>query len=136
MNGRTYDPEIGRFLSADPFVQFPESTQGFNRYSYVGNNPLSYTDPSGFFLKKLLGKVLSTFAPLLNFIPGCQIWCASIASAVGGYLLSRRGSLRFRCASLTSSPSGSPAALPKEQSQMLNAPACVFISWINVSKKS
>ena len=48
MNGRVYDPTLGRFLSADPFVQFPETTQSFNRYTYVNNNPLSYTDPSGF----------------------------------------------------------------------------------------
>jgi RHS repeat-associated protein len=31
MNGRVYDPELGRFLSADPLIQFPESTQGFER---------------------------------------------------------------------------------------------------------
>ncbi len=49
MNGRVYDPSLGRFMSADPFVQFPESTQGLNRYSYVDNNPLSFTDPSGYF---------------------------------------------------------------------------------------
>jgi RHS repeat-associated protein len=48
MNGRIYDPELGRFLSADPTTQFPESTQGWNRYGYCGNNPLSYTDPSGY----------------------------------------------------------------------------------------
>lgn len=48
MNGRIYDPLIGRFLSADPNVFYPESMQDFNRYSYVHNNPLSYTDPSGF----------------------------------------------------------------------------------------
>ncbi|MCG8651041.1 MAG: hypothetical protein MI861_14480, partial [Pirellulales bacterium] len=48
MNGRVYDPTSGRFLSADPFVTYPETTQGFNRYSYADNNPLSYTDPSGF----------------------------------------------------------------------------------------
>ena len=53
MNGRVYDPTLGRFLSADPFVQAPDTTQSFNRYSYVGNNPLSYTDPSGFFFKKI-----------------------------------------------------------------------------------
>lgn len=47
MNGRVYDPEIGRFISADPFVQFPDSTQGLNRYSYVLNNPTSLIDPSG-----------------------------------------------------------------------------------------
>ena len=49
MNGRVYEPELGRFLSPDPFVQAPENTQSLNRYSYVFNNPLSYTDPSGFF---------------------------------------------------------------------------------------
>ena len=48
MNGRVYEPTLGRFLSPDPFVQYPETTQGFNRYSYVNNNPLSFTDPSGF----------------------------------------------------------------------------------------
>ena len=46
MNGRVYDPGIGRFLSPDPNVQLPKSTQGFNRYAYVQNNPLKYTDPS------------------------------------------------------------------------------------------
>jgi RHS repeat-associated protein len=49
MNGRVYDQTIGRFISADPYVQNPFDSQSLNRYSYVGNNPLSYTDPSGFF---------------------------------------------------------------------------------------
>ncbi len=48
MNGRVYDPNIARFLSADPIVQAPDNTQNFNRYAYVYNNPLRYTDPSGF----------------------------------------------------------------------------------------
>ena len=48
MNGRVYDPALGRFLSPDPFVQDPDNSQSFNRYSYTQNNPLSYTDPSGF----------------------------------------------------------------------------------------
>ena len=47
MNGRVYDPLLGRFLSTDNFVQEPNSTQNFNRYSYCLNNPLKYTDPSG-----------------------------------------------------------------------------------------
>ena len=51
MNGRVYDPQLGRFLSADPHVQALGSTQALNRYSYVMNNPLSYTDPSGYFPK-------------------------------------------------------------------------------------
>lgn len=48
MNGRIYDPELGRFLSPDPIVQSPGFSQSWNRYSYVMNSPLSYTDPSGF----------------------------------------------------------------------------------------
>lgn len=48
MNGRIYDPVIARMLSADPTVPDPSDLQAFNRYSYVLNNPLRYTDPSGF----------------------------------------------------------------------------------------
>lgn len=55
MNGRAYDPILGRFVSADPFVQDVSDLQSLNRYSYVHNNPLSHTDPSGYFLKKLIG---------------------------------------------------------------------------------
>jgi RHS repeat-associated protein len=48
MNGRVFDPQIGRFLSADPYIQAPDNSQSFNRYSYVMNNPLKYTDPTGY----------------------------------------------------------------------------------------
>jgi RHS repeat-associated protein len=48
MNGRLYDPLIGRFVSADPNVFYPDNLQDYNVYSYVHNNPLSATDPSGF----------------------------------------------------------------------------------------
>ena len=47
MNARLYDPVIGRFLSPDPFVQMPDFTQNFNRYSYCLNNPLVYVDENG-----------------------------------------------------------------------------------------
>ncbi len=47
MNGRLYDYVLGRMLSPDNYVQSPNSTQSFNRYSYCWNNPLKYTDPSG-----------------------------------------------------------------------------------------
>lgn len=49
MNGRLYDPYLQRFLSPDPFVQSPENAQNYNRYTYCLNNPLMYTDPSGYF---------------------------------------------------------------------------------------
>ena len=55
MNGRMYDPLNGRMLSADNYVQGGLGTQGYNRYSYAGNNPLKYTDPSGEFVHILIG---------------------------------------------------------------------------------
>ena len=48
MNGRLYDPRLGRFLSADPVVARPWTGQGWNPYSYVENSPLSFTDPTGY----------------------------------------------------------------------------------------
>ncbi|MES2382148.1 MAG: FG-GAP-like repeat-containing protein [Bacteroidota bacterium] len=47
MNGRLYDPIVGRMLSPDNYIQEPGNTQSYNRYSYCVNNPLKYTDPSG-----------------------------------------------------------------------------------------
>ena len=48
MNGRIYDPLLGRMLSADLVVTYPSSLQSYNRYAYVLNNPLTMVDPSGF----------------------------------------------------------------------------------------
>jgi RHS repeat-associated protein len=48
MNGRIYDPLIGRFLSADPSVEAQYNPQNWNRYAYVGNNPMRFTDPTGY----------------------------------------------------------------------------------------
>ncbi len=60
-NGRVYDPHIGRFLSADPFIQQPDNVQSFNRYSYVLNNPLGYVDASGFLFGKLFNGIVKLF---------------------------------------------------------------------------
>lgn len=48
MNGRIYEPVIGKMMSPDPTVPNPTDGQAYNRYSYVLNNPLSLTDSSGF----------------------------------------------------------------------------------------
>jgi RHS repeat-associated protein len=48
MNGRAYDYQLGRFLSVDPIIQFPTNSQSLNPYSYILNNPLAGTDPSGY----------------------------------------------------------------------------------------
>lgn len=47
MNGRVYDPVLGRFLSPDKYVQEGDNSQNYNSYSYCLNNPLKYADPSG-----------------------------------------------------------------------------------------
>jgi len=48
MNGRVYDPVLGMFLSPDNYIQSPTDPLNYNRYSYCLNNPLKYTDPSGY----------------------------------------------------------------------------------------
>jgi RHS repeat-associated protein len=50
MNGRMYDPVVSRMLAPDNFVQTPDFSQNFNRYSYCLNNPLMFTDPDGEFI--------------------------------------------------------------------------------------
>jgi RHS repeat-associated protein len=69
MNGRVYDPTLGRFISADPTVQQPYMSQSLNRYSYVINNPLSMIDPTGFgFLSDMWDCIVGfirTFGPLI-----------------------------------------------------------------------
>ena len=58
MNGRVYDPTIGRFLSADPIIQTLALSQAINAFSYVMNMPLTLTDPSGMsWLSKLFGGI-------------------------------------------------------------------------------
>jgi len=46
-NARFYSPKLGRFLSPDTIVQSFANPQTLNRFSYVINNPLRYTDPTG-----------------------------------------------------------------------------------------
>ena len=69
MNGRLYDPLLGRFLSPDPIVANPADGQQWNLYSYAGNSPLSYVDPSG-----------------LSFCdPAQQSWCGGVGLPSGGW---------------------------------------------------
>ena len=66
MNGRIYDPLLGRFLSADLIVQFPGSLQSYNRYSYVNNNPLTFFDPTGWGAQKAV-ETTPAAAPVEEF---------------------------------------------------------------------
>jgi len=58
MNGRVYDPHLGRFLSADPIIQTISLSQALNPFSYVMNMPLTLIDPSGYsWLSKLFRSI-------------------------------------------------------------------------------
>lgn len=70
MNARLYDPATSRFLSPDPYVQTPEQSQNFNRYSYCMNNPLKYTDKNGkffFLIDGLIDLISNPIRHGLNF---------------------------------------------------------------------
>jgi RHS repeat-associated protein len=102
MNGRVYDPLLGRFGSPDPTTENPFSTQGWNRYSYVGNSPLNFTDPSGYcflgcfwqpifkaigaFFRNIpiLGAILKMAAPYFcgPFAPVCAVLASSFVAGV------------------------------------------------------
>jgi RHS repeat-associated protein len=58
MNGRMYDAGLCRFLTPDPYVQMPDYSQNFNRYSYCLNNPLKYSDPSGEWIHLVIGAAI------------------------------------------------------------------------------
>jgi RHS repeat-associated protein len=103
MNGRMYDPVLGRFLSPDPYVQAPDFSQNFNRYSYCLNNPLKYTDPSGEFWHIVIGAVIGGAINLAahwdqidNFGDGLMAFgigaaAGGLAAATGGATLAAYG---------------------------------------------
>ena len=65
MNGRVYDPWLGRFLSPDNFVQDPGFSQNFNRYAYAYNNPLKYSDPDGEWIHLAIGALIGGVSNLI-----------------------------------------------------------------------
>ncbi len=68
IKGRMYDYNAGRFLSVDPFIQDATSTQSQNPYSYIQNNPLAGTDPSGYNIVWVVYRVFSTARSAGKFI--------------------------------------------------------------------
>ncbi|OYU12055.1 MAG: hypothetical protein CFE38_09720 [Comamonadaceae bacterium PBBC1] len=96
MNGRVYDPLIGRFMSADPFIQSPGNLQSYNRYAYVMNNPLAFGDPSGYFKISIGGitvlsisteTVVRSFAAAADYL-ACGGYCSA---AVGAHYGAQNG---------------------------------------------
>lgn len=91
MNGRVYDQTLGRFISADPNVDGVSDAQGFNRYSYVGNNPLGATDPTGFFsLKDVLPAIIGIVVAAIVIValqPGAMPALKGFFAALKGALV-------------------------------------------------
>ena len=84
MNGRIYDPRLGRFLSPDPYVQAPYNSQNYNRYAYCWNNPLKYTDPDGEWIHILIGAVVGGVINLAANWNNCDgFWEGAAAFCVG-----------------------------------------------------
>lgn len=92
MNGRTFDARIARFMQPDPYIQFEDNLQSYNRYSYVLNNPLNATDPTGEFAFILpaifaaVGYEMAAAVMLNGLVMGATLSLPQmmIAGAVGG----------------------------------------------------
>ena len=72
MNGWVYDPRLGRFLQADPYVGDPSSMLSLNRYAYVRGNPLSRVDPSGH-VDLSLGAILAIVVEAARWIDAWSV---------------------------------------------------------------
>lgn len=90
MNARLYDAAIGRFLQPDPIVQSPGNAQSWNAYSYVLNNPMKYTDPTGmfswdhFFLNPLSSVLRGIMSGMNSTVHGVGLFaCSKIPAGWG-----------------------------------------------------
>lgn len=98
MNGRLYDPVLGRFLSLDNYVQTPDFSQNYNRYSYCLNNPLKYTDPSGelFGIDDLVwfGAAMGAFMGAMEAkMSGKSVWKGALVGGLSSFASYGVGSL-------------------------------------------
>jgi len=77
MNGRLYDAALGRMCAADRDVQAPDLAQNYNRYSYVLNNPMNATDPSGHnWFKKIIGIIIAVIIAVIIAI--VAVWALGL----------------------------------------------------------
>ena len=95
MNGRMYDAKLGRFLSPDNFIQNPYNTQNFNRYGYVLNNPLMYSDPSGecIFMAIAIGAMINMVVAGMQGKSMGQVFLAGLIGGVTGLATAGIGGL-------------------------------------------
>jgi len=124
MNGRLYDPLLRRFLNADENIQDANNTQNYNKYGYVLNNPMMYSDPNGEFWWWAAGAIAGGYLSGVNanggnWNPGKwnweSTWSAVLGGAIGGAAIS--GAL----GNITSNPGAIKSFLPGIVSGGLNS---------------
>jgi len=106
MNGRMYDATLGRFLQPDPFVQAPTDAQSYNRYSYVLNNPLNHTDPTGYLSDNQIGQliwyaasvaiIVASSGSAAAYMNAGHAGYAALAAGAGGFGVGAMQSLSLR----------------------------------------
>ena len=117
-HARYYDPTLGRFIQPDTLIPDPTNPQALNRYSYVQNNPVTYTDPSGHRLRGFFRAFFAAIAAVVTTIVtggqgelGVAIFSA-IASTAGAIVGDQIGQSVDRAATAHSAtPVASQAAL-------------------------
>jgi RHS repeat-associated protein len=122
MNGRIYDPTLGRFLQVDPVVQDPSNGQNYNRYTYVWNNPLAYTDPTGMIsmknlVRQIVGIYVSAYLGSNTNIFGSMAggtFANSMGGLVGSYVAGGKNNIGLNAAFEVGSPRQSE--LPQQSS--------------------
>ena len=70
MGHRIYDPRLARFLQADPLI---EDGSTLNRYTYVHNDPLAWTDPSGYWGRREQRALRTIVAVAITVFTGLEV---------------------------------------------------------------
>jgi RHS repeat-associated protein len=92
MNGRVYDPWLGRFLSADVLIQNLAATESINPYAYAWNDPLKYIDPTGHGIFETILSIFFaavaffTLQPELVELLGSYFWGSVVAGGIAGFV--------------------------------------------------
>ncbi len=110
MNARIYDPDLGRFMAADTMVADTLNLQDWNAYTYVNNNPLSFTDPTGHAMDDP-GYHWDPYAWNLSLFGSCYGNCSSGGGSTGPTIILMNLSVTAIARSVNG-PSKNPSNLP------------------------
>ena len=92
LQSRYYDPSMGRFINADSQLNIGEGPLGCNLFTYCGNDPVNYADPSGnipfMLITAAIGAVVGAVAGgIIAAVNGKNVWAGiGIGAAAGGLI--------------------------------------------------